>query len=185
MAPIRILLILLFTLSLAAQAQVFKQVDEEGNVTFTDQPAPDSTEVEINTTNTAPPPPVNAFPVPPKPQQSDADDGGYQLKITAPADQTIIPNGPGNFSVSASVSPSLQAGHKLQLLMDGQPREEPQSGSSWALTNVFRGEHSIAVSVIDAEGEQQATSAPITVYVFRPSSNNKNRPNRPRRTPAR
>ena len=55
--------------------------------------------------------------------------------------------------------------------MDGSPREEPQTGTSWALTNVFRGSHTIEVAVVDEKGKQLAVSEAITVFVFRPSSN--------------
>ena len=88
-----------------------------------------------------------------------------------PDDETIIPRGPGNFSVSANISPSLQGKEKLQLLMDGEPRGEPQRGSAWPLTNVFRGTHVLEVTVIDPKGKELAKSEPVTVFVFRPSKN--------------
>lgn len=180
------LLILLCLLTLGTQAQVFKHVDEDGNVTFTDQPPPDSTEVQINSTNIAAPPPSDAFPTPPPSDKPDKDtDGAYKITITGPANETIIPNGPGNFTVSASVSPELADTHQLQLLLDGAPREEPQRSSSWALTNVFRGEHNLVVSVVDAKGKSLAKSDPVTVFVFRPSSNNTRRNRPPRPTPTR
>lgn len=180
------LLILLFCalLGTSAAAQIYRVVDENGNVTFTDQPPAgeeNAEKIEIQTTNTSPPPATNLY-QPSKDKSEDEEDeqsGGYQVAITAPANETIIPRGPGNFSVSASVSPSLGSGHMLQLLMDGAPREEPQTGTSWALTNVFRGEHNISVAVVDKDGKQLATSDSITVFVFRPSSNFNNRPNRP------
>ena len=83
--------------------------------------------------------------------------------------------GPGNFSVSASISPALQQGAQLQLMMDGAPQGEPQAQAGWDLTNVFRGAHDLTVNVIDAQGKTLATSEPVRVYVLRPSVNNKNR----------
>ena len=152
-------------------------------MTFSDQPTPDAQRVDINPTNRSSPPPANAFPPPPPAAPEPETVVAYQLAITSPADETIIPRGPGNFSVSASVSPSLQPAHKLQLLMDGQPRQEPQTATAWNLTNVFRGEHTIQVAVTDSEGKQLEVSDPIKVYVFRPSINDANRgpPNRPPR----
>ncbi len=177
------LMILLFCtlLGTAAFAQVYRVVDENGNVTFTDRPPPDAERVDVPTPNSAPPPATGIYNTP-EPEATDEEDkaSSYQVAITAPANETIIPRGPGNFSVSASVTPSLGGGHLLQLLLDGQPRQEPQAGTSWALTNVFRGEHNITVAVVDKDGKQLASSEPVTVFVFRPSSNfRKNRPNRP------
>ncbi len=170
-----LILLLCTLLGATASAQVYRVVDENGNVTFTDRPPEDAEPVDLGPTNTTPPPTTGLYPTPP-PRVTDEGDGasGYEIAITSPADQTIIPRGPGNFSVSASVSPALESGHMLQLLLDGQPRQEPQAGSSWALTNVFRGEHKVTVAVIDGDGKQLATSEPVTVYVFRPSSNFRN-----------
>ena len=181
------LILLLSSLAAALQAQVYKHVDEEGNVTFTDQPPPDSTPVEINETNTAPPPSRSAYPAPPPSAEPAASGGDYKVSITSPANETIIPRGPGNFSVSASVTPKPRSGHKLQLLIDGTPHEAALTGTNWALTNIFRGERRLEVSVVDSKGKQLAKSEPVVVFVFRPSTNNRNRPTnlpaRPRPTP--
>jgi hypothetical protein len=166
--------ITLALLAAASYAQIYKQVDKDGNVTFTDQPPPDGEPVELGTTNTAPPP-VNAYPRKAAPSEKAAK-STYTATITSPANETIIPNGPGNFSVSATVSPALQSGHQLQLLIDGAPVQEPQKGGSWSLTNVFRGEHSLVVSVIDDKGAQVTASEPVTVYVFRPSTHQRAKP---------
>jgi hypothetical protein len=173
----------------AAGAQIYKHVDEDGKITFTDQPPDDgtATPVEIKPTNTTPPPSPSAYPqTTPEPDDDGADDSAYTVTITSPEDQTIIPRGPGNLSVSASIKPALAPSQKLQLLLDGSPRGEAQRNSSWALTNVFRGEHQLEVAVLDANGEQVAKSDGITIFVFRPSSNDRsNRVNTrpPRPTP--
>jgi len=111
--------ITLALLATVSYAQIYKQVDEDGNVTFTDQPPADGQPVELGTTNTAPPP-VNAYPRRAAPSEKAAK-STYTATITSPANETIIPNGPGNFSVSATVSPALQGDHRLQLLIDGTP----------------------------------------------------------------
>ncbi len=178
------LLLLFFCtlLGMTASAQVYRVVDEDGNVTYTDQPPADAEPVDIREPNISAPPSAEAFPAPPPEQISDEGaSSGYKVAITAPANETIIPRGPGNFSVSASVTPALGRDHMLQLLLDGEPRQEPQTGTSWALTNVFRGEHNLTVAVVDKEGKRLSTSAPVKVFVFRPSSNFKN--NRPRPQP--
>ena len=150
-------------------AQVYKHVDENGNITFTDTPPADSELIEIRAPNSI------SAPVPIEYHQEAAPTVAaaekYKVEITAPANETIIPRGPGNFSVSASVTPGLQADSRLQLLIDGAARGEPQGGTSWALTNVFRGTHTLEVAVVDGKGKQLAKSAGITVFVFRPSSN--------------
>lgn len=172
-------LICCIALSGIASAQIYRHVDENGNVTFSDRPPADAQNaerVEIQTPNTAPPPTSNAYPAPvPTPEEEAAAAGNYTLAITSPENETIIPRGPGNVSVSASVSPPLSGNHKLQLLLNGTPREEPQTATTWALTNVFRGEQNISVAVVDENGNRISESSSVKIFVFRPSTNDRNR----------
>ncbi len=73
-----------------------------------------------------------------------------------------------SFTVIASVSPSLEDGETLQLLMNGTAHEEPQNQNSWDLVNVRRGEHSIVVARYDTDGNVQASSEAVHVLVLRP-----------------
>jgi hypothetical protein len=182
---LRVLLIALILLgSGQASAQIYKHVDEDGNVTFTDRAQPNATPVEIRTTNTLSPPSADAYPLPDNEAANEPAAVEYKVTITNPANETIIARGPGNFTVTSSVAPGLSNGERLQLMMDGVPREEANSYGTWPLTGVFRGEHKLEVSVVTQAGEIVSTSEPITVFVFRPSSNfsNKNT-SRPRPTP--
>jgi hypothetical protein len=172
--------------TIPASAQVYKHVDEDGNITFTDQPPPNSTPVEISPLNTAVPPSRTAYPAAPSKVSEKAAGSDYKVSISSPADETIIPRGPGNFSVSASVRPALATDHKLQLLVDGSAHGAAQKAPSWSLTNIFRGERVLEVAVVNNKDKQLAKSASIKVYVFRPSTNDNNRrPNArpPRPTP--
>jgi hypothetical protein len=170
---------------LTVNAQVYKQVDENGKITFTDQPAPDATPVEIKPTNITPPPSPSTYPEAASDSDMDGAGNAFNVTITSPDDETIIPRGPGNFSVSASTSPALSPRHTLQLMMDGNPHGETQRNPSWTLTNVFRGEHNLQVAIMDVSGREVTRSASVRVYVFRPSTNDKGRSSntRPRPTP--
>ncbi|MCB1842742.1 MAG: DUF4124 domain-containing protein [Halioglobus sp.] len=156
-----------------ADSSIYRTVDADGNVIFTDAPPanPDSQSerVDVRRTNTAPPPPTALRPAEAAtPEPTDPSKASWTVRITAPANETTIPMGPGNFSVSAAVTPALGAGQRLQLLMDGGPHGDPRQDGAWQLTNVFRGEHKLAVSVVDKSGKALATSEPVTVYVMRP-----------------
>ncbi len=174
-----LLTILLLAAPLVAPAQIYRTVDEQGNVVFTDTPPPAGTESEevtlpqINTT----PPPEPRPDLAPEPNETAEEPAKpeYGVAITVPADETTIPMGPGNFAVSGLVRPSLGSGHQVQLYVDGVPWGEPQSVPSWELTNVFRGAHDITIAVVDSEGRHQAVSEPVRVYVLRPSVNFRNR----------
>ena len=147
-------------------ARVYRLVDEGGEVTYTDRPAAAAQAVDVPETNTMPAP----EPAPAAPEAAVEADAGYSVHITAPADQTIIPRGPGSFSVAAEVSPGLDPGQRLRLLVDGVAEGEPRVQPAWNLSNVFRGSHRLQVQVLDRDGAELARSTAVTVYVFRPSS---------------
>ncbi|MFV0477942.1 MAG: DUF4124 domain-containing protein [Parahaliea sp.] len=157
--------------STAVTAQIYKSVDEHGNVVFSDQPSGDvrkAEQVELNTTNTTTPPRPVSRPHS-RPEPTTAEAVNYRVSITSPANGTTIPMGTGNFSVSAAASPALTSGQTLQLQIDGQDHGGAQASGSWQLTNIFRGEHQLTVQRKSREGEVLATSEAITVYVHRPS----------------
>lgn len=175
----RLLLLALLLVPPGITAQIYRTTDEQGNVVFTDTPPPEGAEreeVQLQPTNTAPSPEPRPDLAPrEKDPGEEAAAVKYGVAITVPANETTIPMGPGNFSVSAVVRPSLGTDHKLQLYMDGVPWGEPQTVPSWALTNVFRGAHDVTVAVTDSEGEHLAVSEPVRVYVLRPSIHFRNR----------
>lgn len=175
----RLPLYTLLLVSLAANAQIYKTVDEQGNVTFSDMPTDRgaSERVEVQQTNTTPPPPMAVPRDQPQSEEEEPEAVTYQPTITSPANETTIPMGPGNFSVSAQVEPPLESGAALQLFMDGNPQGVPQESANWSLTNVFRGAHDLEVAVVDMDGNELARSPAVRVYVLRPSVNNRNRRN--------
>jgi hypothetical protein len=178
------LLSALLLLPQLSTAQIYKSVDEQGNVSFSDMPPATgpSEQIKLQETNSAPPPAAIEPPESGSGSGSVAEEAAgpeYSVTIASPANETTIPMGPGNFSVSAAVQPGLGGGSLLQLYVDGSASGSPQSSNSWELTNVFRGAHDLSVAVVDENGEQLVMSEPVRVYVLRPSVNFKNRQNRP------
>jgi hypothetical protein len=152
---------------------IFRTTDSEGNVVFTDTPPPDgsnSEQVDIRTTNTTPAPQeVYGTEDQETPVEAEPEIPSYSVSISSPPNETTIAVGPGNFTVSSTVRPSLKSDDSLQLYMDGAAWGEPQRATSWNLTNVFRGQHDLTVGVIDQSGETLSVSQPVRVYVLRPS----------------
>jgi hypothetical protein len=158
-------------IAVSVSAQVYRTTDENGNVVFTDKPPSSNAEqITINPTNTTPATEVRvATPEPVSPGDEETGEApDYRVEVTAPEEGSTIPMGTGSFTVIASVSPGLEDGETLQLLMNGTAHGEPQSQNSWDLVNVRRGEHSIAVARYDADGDVQASSEAVHVLVLRP-----------------
>jgi hypothetical protein len=76
--------------------------------------------------------------------------------------------GPGNFAVSAEVSPPLRRGETLTLLIDGQAYGAAQESNSWFVEGAMRGPHDLVVQRSGRTGST-ATSDPVRIYVLRPS----------------
>jgi hypothetical protein len=170
----RLLPVIFLLFPLLVSAQIYRTVDEEGNVVFTDRPVDrtEAQEIQLNQTNRVRSPEVKETPAPESAvHAAEPPVIEYKVAIISPEHESTIPMGPGDFSVSAMVRPSLGSVEKLQLLLDGGPQGGLQLGSSWNLTDVARGAHDIAIAVIDKNGEQIAVSNPTRVYVMRPSVN--------------
>jgi hypothetical protein len=70
----------------------------------------------------------------------------------------------GTFTVSVLIKPRLQAPHLLRLLLDGQPYGQSSNVPILQLVNIDRGEHSLAVQVINGEEVlQQSPTVTFTV----------------------
>lgn len=152
----------------AAQQGIYKSRDAEGNVIFTDQAPDEGAEaVKLPRTNTmqeiAAPPPAAA----PAADTEQAAFGGYDtLAISSPGDGDSVTNPGGSVEVSIALSPELQPGHSLRLLLDGAPAGLPQMGSM-TLEGLSQGTHSLQVQVMDAEGTVVQSSSTISVQVNR------------------
>jgi hypothetical protein len=159
---------LLVLIALPAAAQIYKYTDANGNTAYSNQP-PDGTQSQ-----TVELPPLNSVerqqPAPPQasPAQSarrEANSAAYGvLELTGlPSEEALRANN-GTFTVSVLLQPRLQGGHRLRLLLDGQPYGQPSNVLRLQLVNVDRGEHSLAVQVLDGDSVvQQSPTATFTV----------------------
>jgi len=171
----RLLLLLLCFAPALVYAEIYRIVDESGNVVFTDRPTDvsEAQQIKLQHTNRTSPPPEEVE------NAAETDDvaqepgeTNYNIVILSPENESTIPMGPGNFDVSAMIRPSLGSNTQVQLILDGKPLGGLQRHTSWSLTGVDRGAHDISVAIIDQDGQQVAISQPNRVYVIRPSLNN-------------
>lgn len=158
----RLMLIgLLLATALPATAQIYKYTDANGNTVFTNQP-PDgaaSEKVELPPTNA-----IGAQPPSQPPSESTASEQvAYQvLELTdIPSEEALRANN-GTFSVGVRMEPRLQSGHSLRLRVDGEPYGQPTNVPRLQLTNLDRGEHSLAVDVL--AGTRLVQSSPSVTF---------------------
>jgi hypothetical protein len=175
--------IALFALISAAQigtavhADIYKTVDKDGKVVFSDQPAGNAEPVRLGPTNSMQAPTGARAQEDGAPVDEDAAPLYESLDITSPANGGTVNNPAGNVLVLFQLSPALREGHSTRLLIDGTPGGMPAEGGLLAPGNA-RGEHRFEVQVVDAAGVVLRTSAPVHITVFR--SPIRDKPGRPR-----
>lgn len=162
-------------LSQPTLAEIYKTVDKDGNVIYTDKaPHGDkkTEKVTLKPSNSVPAVETPGIKLSPKDADTQGPDKPFKYKsvrIVSPGNDSAIEHGPGNFSVTAKISPQLRDSDQVQLYIDGKAHGQAGKSTSWALKNVFRGTHTLQVRVLNSEGKTVKKSKKSTVHVFRPS----------------
>ena len=148
--------------------EVYKTVDEDGNIIFTDRPVTNSEKIklkELKTTETVKPSSSSSGS---SSRGENTEDFSYKkLLVSSPTDGSSIRSNTGNVSISVVSEPSLRSGHRVLITMDGKELSKG-TGKSTSLTNVDRGTHTISVSIIDSSSNS-IISASSTFSVLRAS----------------
>lgn len=165
---------LLITLALPVSAEVYRHVDSDGSVTFSDEPRDGAEEVEVK--------PVTTITLPKmKDVVADEERGANQrsrqtddpspyetIRFTSPGNNEAFHSGSGDIEFSVTSSPALRQGHKYEVSLDGQIVGQ-SAGGSVSVQNVFRGTHEASVAVVDSEGRPIQKGESITFTIHRPS----------------
>lgn len=150
-------------------AEIYKTVDKDGRVTFSDTPPPNTNAkpVELKAINTTPPPTAIPYTPPTNQANSRQTPAAYTLKLLAPANGTTLLPNERSVTVSTDLNPNLQNGDQLAYRLDGNIVAKTAE-TSYSIVEPPRGEHSVSVDVINAEGISLAQSEAATIVVMRP-----------------
>ena len=155
-------------LAAAAYAtEVYRWVDDQGQVHFSDRPMEGAERVEVRPQGELGTPEFE-----PRRNRSVAVEESEEpfryrsLEILSPTQEEVLWNIEGQLDVSMRLEPRLQQGHSVELLLDGQPVEGLQPGSMQArLSEVYRGVHVLTANVRDRNGQLLIESQPRTFAV--------------------
>lgn len=160
-------------------AEVYKHVDKNGNVTFSDEPKSGSEEVKVRPVTTITLPKMRDV----EAQQRQAEQSGQEnsapydrVAFTAPEDNTAFHSGSGDVEFQVTSSPNLRRGHRFEVDLDGQPVGQ-NPGGTFTVRNMDRGTHTASVFVVDNQGQRVQSGDSVTFTVHRPSVINRNRNN--------
>jgi len=153
--------------------QVYKWVDKDGVIHYGNQPPTrDATPAKLPPLQTfkggTAPPNLNKF-AKPGAAGTAAPGGAINVDIVTPSKEETFRGGERVVPVAVMVTPQMGQGLKLIYVLDGTPASPPTSDTSFALTNVERGAHTVSVTLVGAAGEELANSNTVTFYMHPPT----------------
>ncbi|KTD82334.1 DUF4124 domain-containing protein [Legionella waltersii] len=152
-------------------SQIYKWIDSQGIVHFTDKPHEGAEKIKLPETQTYTPPktPEEGTTENQKKEEQPTDEEKYTtLSIIQPENEATIRNNQGYIVVAVEVNPELSAGDMVQVIFDGAPMGDPQSNLVFQLNGVYRGSHSIGVQIVTPSGAVIKTSKTIQIFMHRP-----------------
>jgi hypothetical protein len=169
----------------AGATEVYRWVDGDGQVHFSDRPQEGAERVVLDEAQTFSAPPPRTRRDTNGGAQADAAARYRSLEIVQPGQEEVLWNIQGQLDVSMRLEPRLRTGHRVSLYLNDQLVEGKQPGSLEArLTNVLRGTHVLRAEVRAPGGEVLIRSEPRSFTVQQTSILNPNNPaNAPVPTP--
>ena len=190
-----VLIAIWLTATVARGDTVYQTVDDAGIPSFSDQAVPGARAVEVQAASAAgielpqgrqqSPDAGEVTPLPRRGQHHVKADiaatakapmthaAGITATIAHPSGNSTIRDNAGNLSLLVAITPVLHAGHKAELIMDGQVvktlgnlsgKETPVS-----LNNIDRGTHQFAIRIRDGNHREIYSSPAKKITILRVS----------------
>lgn len=146
---------------------VYKTVDIDGNIIFSDTPSEGAEQIEIRKSQTLDLPAPPSFESSSKRKQEKLVIYS-NLQIVNPQDDATIHSNEGKVTVNVEMEPALIEGHQLVLYLDGKKIASGNS-TTFTLNNIDRGTHQISINVVNADNKPIKESAKISFHLRRKS----------------
>ena len=156
-------------------AQVYKVVDKDGNVTYTDQaPMDGAAPIELR--------PISVIETPtyqkaPAAEEDAEDDKGMSLSylrknykdfaIVSPQSEESVWRPDGPIAIAWNAKYALQEGMQVTVFLDGK-KHSSTTQQIVAVADLERGEHVVSAELTDAKNRVVAKAAPVTFFVRQP-----------------
>jgi hypothetical protein len=154
----------------AAAAETWHWKDAEGVSHYSDRPVPGAERMNLGPYSGPASQPVGAAPRVASGLPQAAVPVAYSsCTVVAPARDEVF-NMVNSVSATLQVTPILQVGHRLRVLLDGVVHADwPDRQLNTTLMNVYRGTHTLSVQVLDADGKT-VCAGPATTFHVRQAS---------------
>lgn len=167
------LITLFLTLSLSlcstlASAEVYRWINADGNVVYGDDPPKKSgaTRVELPTLTVADS--YKAAPVKSTTKTEASETEYTSFKIATPATGDTLRANDGAVGFSVELQPALKPGDAITLYLDGKQVGTGET-TSFSLTDIPRGEHTVFALVSNKQGEVVKNTEGVKFNVLRAS----------------
>jgi hypothetical protein len=152
-----------------AQTTIYRSIDENGNVVFSDEPPSDDAEpIVLKESNV-----VSSVRAQPAPRSGGTDDNAvpaYAVSFVSPEPEETFWGTGNDLSVELAVDPMMAAGMQIRLFIDDQ--QVASIGSlEVTLQQIDRGTHVIRAELVDGTGRLLARSEPVTFFMKQFSQN--------------
>ena len=166
----------------AAQAEVYRWVDKDGVVHYTDRaPSKDAKPAALPPIQTISSGSVNTSTAPEAAAAVAVP--AYGVSITSPQPEETFRNADRPVAVSAAASKPLPPDGGYIYYLDGNAQNSVGMAGSFTLTGVERGSHLIAVAAVDGSGQELGRSAPVIIHMMPPAVSNPGGPLKPAKPP--
>jgi len=167
-------------------ATLYKWVDADGVVHYSDTPHPGAEKIQISGAQTYHSTPVPAASSGPAPPAAGATRPGLDrtCSISEPAADAAL-YAPETVGISVQTSPGLGDGELIVAQLDGQALGAGSPDGHFVVASPERGSHTITAQVHGADGAVLCNAAPVSFSVQQPSLNSPQSPLRPAPAPPR
>lgn len=151
--------------SISAQV-VYKVVQEDGTVLYTDQPIPGAEPLSLAGVSSSVAP--SLAPTQASAAETDEQEGpNYKIEVVSPSPESTIRDNQGRMAIVARLSP--EASGQFHLWLNNEHVASQQSGA-FMLDGLNRGAHTFYLTVTDNSGKTLASSDPQTFYMHQASA---------------
>jgi hypothetical protein len=151
-------------------AVIYKWVDADGVVHYSDQASPGAERI-VTAVSSAPAASAARNATGPAAQSQGVAQGRLnysEFSITSPvAEQTFF--GEDVVAVHLNLSPSLRPNQSITWHLNGKQLDSPPTAVSFALPRLDRGTYAIAATITDQQTSESASSNSVTFFVRQPS----------------
>ena len=171
-------IIALSSVSFASPAEIYKITNPDGSVSFSDQPADNAEAIstqpiqQYSSPHKAKNTPKQQKKTVEKPKKEQKPTSYSKLEIISPKNDSAVRANDGTVTITVKTSPPLnrQQGDKIQIFLNGTPAAPPAASTSFTLTNLNRGTHSISASLKNAQGTTLLNAPAVKFHVLKASA---------------